>query len=207
MSEAETRPAAAPSFDAGALEDRERIVLDELGREVDAWVTFQGLRRQLGVHQQALSRTLRRLESAGLVQHDGKGYQLTDRGATALQGRPLAPAAKTMTVLEAVLPPHMSAADVTAQLSRRWFGGLRWYAQSEGPGETSLHWVPETGRGRVTVRVSGATLSLELQGDAGSPASYAAMRPVLAALAELYGLVPQARDPLQAFAWGERYSA
>jgi biotin operon repressor len=204
VNEAERRPPEA----AGApLEDRERTVLAELSREMDAWVTFQGLRRQLGVHQQALARTLRRLEDQGLVQHDGKGYQLTDRGAALLRGQPLPAQGQAFTVLEALLPPHLTAEDVAASLSRRWFGGLRWYAQSEAAGEVALHWVPETGKGRVTVRVQGAALTLEVQGDAASPASYAALRPVMAALAELYGLMPQARDGLATFALGAGFSA
>ena len=186
---AETPLPPASALAAPAIEDRERSVLAELAREVDAWVTFQGLRRQLGVHQQALARTLRRLEADGLVAHDGKGYQLTDRGATALQGHAFPrPAAAPLPVLEALLPPHVGAGDVAAQLSRRWFGGLRWYAQSEGPGETVLHWMTESGKGRVTVRVHGGALTLEVQADpSDATGGFSAARPVLAALAELYG--------------------
>ncbi len=187
----------APSFAVAALEDRDRTVLAELAREVDAWVTFQGLRRQLGVHQQALARTLRRLEADGLVAHDGKGYQLTDRGAAALQGHAFPrPAAPPLPLLEALLPPHLGAGDVAAQLSRRWFGGLRWYAQSEGPGETVLHWMTENGKGRVTVRVHGGALRMEVQADPEDPTGgFSAARPVLAALAEIYGGAPKV-DPL-----------
>lgn len=180
-------PAASPAPVQAGLEERERDILSELAREVDAWVTFQGLRRQLGVHQQALARTLRRLESSGLISHAGKGYQLTDAGFAVLRGskaslapRPVVP------ILQALLPPHVSVGDVAAQLSRRWFGGLRWYGQSEGPGETTLHWMAE--RARVTVRISPGSVTLEVEDEPGSPAKpFAAARPVLAALAELYG--------------------
>lgn len=201
MAEPTSPPALPPNFaPAAALEERDRSVLAELAREMDAWVTFQGLRRQLGVHQQALSRTLRRLEADGLVAHDGKGYQLTDRGAQALQGHAWRPApAKPLPVLEALLPPHVAPGDVAAQLARRWFGGLRWYAQSEGPGETTLHWLTEVGKGRVSVRIHGGAVTLEVQPDAHDPTQgFAAVRPVLAALAELYGAAPPVTkvDPL-----------
>lgn len=188
MAEAEPGPAAHPLPAAAAptLEERERSVLAELARELDAHVSFQGLRRQLGVHQQALARTLRRLQAQGLVANDGRGYQLTDRGSAALRGAlPLAPARAAVPVVQALLPPHVGAGDVTAQLARRWFGGLRWYGHSEGPGETSLRWV--AGKGMVTVRVSGGTVTLEVE-DADDASRFAAARPVLAALAELYGL-------------------
>ncbi|HUR69399.1 MAG TPA: MarR family transcriptional regulator [Candidatus Thermoplasmatota archaeon] len=191
MSEADAPPFPAPPPQqpaAPALEDRERDVLSELAREVDAWVTFQGLRRQLGVHQQALARTLRRLEAQGLISHHGKGYQLTQMGYSSLRGVvPRAAAQRpVLPLVQALLPPHLSPGDVAAHLSRRWFGGLRWYGQSEGPGETTLHWMAE--RARVTVRVSSGSVTLEVEDAPGNDAkTFAAARPVLAALAELYG--------------------
>lgn len=193
MAEVDAGPAPQPlpSTPAGAapvdLEERERDVLSELAREVDAWVSFQGLRRQLGVHQQALARVLRRMEQQGLVAHEGRGYQLTAVGLASLRGeatrersRPVLP------VLTAILPPHVQPRDVAAQLSRRWFGGLRWYGQSEAPGETSLHWLAD--RIKVTVRVSAGNVTLEVEDTPGShEKAFAAARPVLAALSELYG--------------------
>lgn len=207
-------PAAGPAPDApSGLEERERSVLAELAREVDAWVSFQGLRRQLRVHQQALVRTLRRLQQDGLVAHDGKGYQLTDRGVAALRGHSaLARAPETaapVTLLEALLPPHAGQGDVAAQLARRWFGGLRWFGQSEGPGETALHWVAEPGNARVTVRVSAGAITLEVAPDPADPArGFAAVRPLLGALAEVYGMGGAApRDPLQGYRGASGFSA
>lgn len=189
MAEADAGPAPhpLPATSSPALEDRERSVLHELAREVDAWVTFQGLRRQLGVHQQALARVLRRLEQQGLVAHHGKGYQLTDSGLAALRGASTRePTRPVLPVLTAILPPYVQPQDVAAQLSRRWFGGLRWYGQSEGPGETSLHWLAD--RTKVTVRVSAGSVTLEVEDTPGShDKAFAAARPVLAALSELYG--------------------
>lgn len=187
---AEADPGASTSHalsaPAPALEAREQSILSELGREVDQQVSFQGLRRQLGVHQQALARVLRRLESQGLVAHVEKGYQLTDAGHAALRGAGRRETHAALPLLQALLPPHVQPQDVAAQLSRRWFGGLRWYGQSEGPGETSLHWI--AGKARVTVRISPGSVLLEVE-EAGQDATlaFAAARPVLAALAELYG--------------------
>lgn len=189
MSDAESPPLAQPlpPQASASLEDRERDILAELAREIDAWVSFQGLRRQLGIHQQALARTLKRLESSGWVAHAGKGYQLTDAGFALLREQKVAAASRPVVpVLQALLPPHVSVGDVAAQLSRRWFGGLRWYGQSEGPGETTLHWMAE--RTRVTVRISPGSVTLEVEDAPGSQAqTFGAARPVLAALAEIYG--------------------
>lgn len=190
MAEAEPMPVtdlATASPASSSLEDREREVLAELARDFDAQVSFQGLRRQLGVHQQALARTLRRLESQGLIAHQGRGYHITDAGNAALAGdRSRASSRAVLPVVQALLPPHVGPGDVAAQLARRWFGGLRWYGQSEGPGETSLHWVAD--RARVTLRVTPGAVTLEVEDAPGSPSrAFSAARPVLAALAELYG--------------------
>lgn len=184
---AEAPPPSSTPTPSPPLEERERSVLVELARELDAWVTFQGLRRQLGVHQQALARTLRRLEQQGLIAHAGKGYQLTGAGFSALRSaRPAAADARpAIPIVHALLPPHVQPDAVASQLSRRWFGGLRWYGQSEGPGETSLHWMAD--KTRVTVRVGAGGVTLEVE-DTGDARAYAAARPVLAALSELYGL-------------------
>lgn len=188
-------PLPSPPPEQAPLEDRERSVLAELARELDASVSFQGLRRQLGLHQQALTRTLRRLEDAGLVTRAERGYHLTDLGARALRDRiERAPRAHTATLVQALLPPHVAGGEVAAQLARRWFGGLRWYGQSDGPGETTLHWVVEPGKQRVTVRVTAGSITLEADVPPQDASRvYAAARPVLAAIAEIYG-VPPARE-------------
>lgn len=177
---------AHPHAYAPALEDRERSVLAELGRESEAWVSFQGLRRTLGVHQQALARVLRRLEAQGLVAHGGQGYQLTAAGHAALSGAPGVVARAQLPVLQALLPSHVDARAVAEQLSRRWFGGLRWYGMSEGPGEWTLHWM--AGRARVTMRVATGSVHVEVEDGVEEAArTFAALRPILAALAEVYG--------------------
>lgn len=197
------------SLDEGAttsqLEDRERAVLAELAREGEARVAFQGLRRRLELHQEALARTLRRLERDGLVAHDDKGYKLTEQGFAALRGLALHHGRReVLPVLQAVLPPQVTAESVAEHLAHRWFRGLRWYGQSEAPGETTLTWLAEPGNGLVRVRVTGGTLSLEVEMAPASPGrSFAAARSVLSALAELYGLAPDAPDVASAGAYGD----
>jgi Mn-dependent DtxR family transcriptional regulator len=185
-------PAAAQT----SLEPREQAVLAELAREGEARVAFQGLRRRLELHQEALSRTLRRLEREGLVAHDDKGYRLTEQGFAALRGLPLHHGRReVLPVVQAVLPPHVSAEGVAEHLAQRWFRGLRWYGQSEAPGETTLTWLAEPGNAMVRVRVAGGTLSLEVEVSPTAPGQgFAAARSVLAALAEVYGLGSEGND-------------
>src|SRR5687768_14684670 len=58
------------------LPERERDVLTELARAQGGRIGFQALRRRLGLHPQALTRTLRHLETSGFIQRDDLGYGL-----------------------------------------------------------------------------------------------------------------------------------
>lgn len=188
---------------AAPLEPRERDVLAELARDVEASVSFQGLRRQLGLHQQALTRTLRRLEAAGLVARDPHGYQLTPEGERAARVPGSAVAPPSLVLVHALLPPHVTAAEAAALLARRWFGGLRWHGRSDAPGETSLHWVVESGNERVSLRIRDGSLALDAEVlDADAARAFAAARPVLVALAELYGIPPPKGEVAATFAGG-----
>jgi uncharacterized protein YjhX (UPF0386 family) len=182
------RPSVEPVPDLG---DREVAVLSEIAREGEASVAFQGLRRRLYLHQEALSRTLRRLSREGFVARDeGGGYRLTEQGFVALRGRAPARARRDpLTVAQALLPPHVTTDMVVGQLARRWFRGLRWYGRAEGPGETTLAWLAEPSNATVRVRVGSGTVALEVETPGGIPReAFGAARGVLAAVAELYGM-------------------
>lgn len=172
-------------------DDRAEAVLAELAREGEARVAFQALRRQLDLHQQVLTRTLRRLEEDGLVQRDEAGYGLTEAGQ-ALLTRPASAPAPAIAVAEALLPPQVSQAHVIGHLAKRWFDGLRWYGQVVGPDETTLIWHTEPSGQAVRVRLRAHAFTLELEGPTSSKAPYLSARGLLAALAELYGMDPEA---------------
>lgn len=187
--------AAAPK-----VPERDASVLAELAREPDGQVAFQGLKRSLSLHQQVLARTLKRLAEDGLVAKDVSGYRLTEQGFAALAKsgapRPDAPAREILSVVQAVLPPHVAPKDVADRLERRWFKGLRWYGRTDGPGETTLTWVAPPADPRVVVRVSGGAVNVEIE-MVEDGAGFVAVRGILAALAEAYGSVaPKGRGPL-----------
>ncbi|HVL88188.1 MAG TPA: Lrp/AsnC family transcriptional regulator [Candidatus Thermoplasmatota archaeon] len=183
----EASPGPVPSID-----ERDARVLSELAQDCEATVAFQGLRRRLHVHQQALARALKRLQDDGLVAHDENGYRLTDAGCrvAVAMGAVSAPrlAAPSVPILQALLPPHVSSEAVVERLSGRWFRGLRWYGKSEGPGETTLTWLAEPDGSAVRVRMSGGSFAVEAEGPLGSTKAFAASRHIVAAVADLYGV-------------------
>lgn len=188
-------PGDAPPPRLAAPDDRDARVLSELGRDAESRVAFTGLKRRLGVHQQVLARTLRRLEESGWVRREEGGYRLTEDGYAALKGVPRPKAAvETLAIVQALLPPHARADDVAARMERRWFAGLRWYGRSEAPGEITLTWLNEHSGIAVRVRLAGHALNVEAEVPQGDEAAaYAALKPLLAALAEVYETPKAAR--------------
>lgn len=145
-------------------------VLDALAAEPDGVVGFQGLRRRLGAHPEALRRALRRLEEDGLAERvaggptgsEPPGYRATDEGACMAQPAPT----EATEVLRVPLPPDVDAAAVAAALAGRWSGPLRPYARSEGPGETSVLFLREPEGTIVRVRLLAGLLIVEAEGGA-----------------------------------------
>lgn len=170
-------------------ESREARVLAALAEHDDGAVAFSGLRRRLGLHQQVLSRTLRRLEREGLVAHETAGYRATPQGSAAVRPAMTEPARPVLTLVHALLPPEVEAADVSKVLARRWFGGLRWYAESESLGETTLTWLTDEG-GHVRVRVSAGALTVEAEPDEAGEPAFPPLRALVAAVADIYAAGP-----------------
>src|SRR6266702_4257168 len=55
--------------------DDQALVMEMLSAESDSTYTFQGLKRRLGLHQEKLTRILRRLEDDNLVAKTEEGYR------------------------------------------------------------------------------------------------------------------------------------
>ena len=124
---------------------REQRILDALAG--DGTVSFQGLKRLLGLHPQALSRSLRRLQGAGLVLGDQAGYRVahpalpeTASGSSLLPHIPV----ENSATLAAVLLENPEAARLLEQaLAGRWFRSLRWLGKARSAGVTILAWLVE----------------------------------------------------------------
>ena len=56
-------------------------ILSALGSEKDAQdLSFQGIKRKLGLHQETLSRALRRLQRDGYIEHLDHSYRISPKG-------------------------------------------------------------------------------------------------------------------------------
>jgi hypothetical protein len=161
-----------PSFDSRPA-DGEDLVMDMLTSEADATYSFQGMKRKLGLHQEKLTRILKRLEDDNLVLRTDDGYKVLS-----------APRRKTRhhvdgePVIRGHLPPGIDAENLTRSLKGRWFKNFRWLGYSNAETGQSLYWITEDGRFQVSVLLSPLEILVwshaTEEKEAGSPVSVAA---------------------------------
>src|SRR5207245_729242 len=129
----------------------------------DKQYTFNGLARKLGMHQQSLSRALRRLEDAGLVQKTENGYTLSKNLRSILVKKSridLENLSKKISkqylqfaqILQLYIPTTVKVEQVVNRLVGKWFGNLRWIGLIEGDGGYILQWA-NTDKYKVNLKI------------------------------------------------------
>ena len=117
----------------------------------DNQYTFNGLVRKLKIHQQSLTRSLHRLENAGLVKKTDYGYKLAKNLDSILVKKSrvdLENLSKCISndsdqfeqILQLYIPGDVSIESVINKLLGKWFGTLRWMGIVEGDGGYVLQW-------------------------------------------------------------------
>jgi DNA-binding MarR family transcriptional regulator len=136
------------------FQTNDKKVLSLLNQDSDVndnQYTFNGLVRKLGIHQQSLTRSLHRLETAGLVKKTDYGYKLTKNLDSILVKKSridLENLSKNIShqynqfeqILQLYIPNDITVEDVINKLLGKWFGTLRWIGIVEGDGGYVLQW-------------------------------------------------------------------
>ncbi|MDQ3947852.1 MAG: MarR family transcriptional regulator [Thermoproteota archaeon] len=122
--------------------------------------SFKGLMRKLNLHQQSLSRALRRLEEMELVEKSPVGYQLSKAGATAmsriefLQQQQHKPKGREyMQLLQTYIPLNVKASEVMRHLIGKWFKNLRWIGMIRSDTGYTLQWTSDDGAFQINLRL------------------------------------------------------
>src|SRR5205823_3964769 len=135
-------------FESRRLDDQ-ALVMEMLSMETDATYTFQGLKRRLGLHQEKLTRILRRLEDNNLVAKTDEGYRTLKHSRKATQhlvnGEP---------VIRGQLPPGIDSQGLLGKIKSRWFKNFRWIGYANGTDELSLYWITEDNKFQVRIQLS-----------------------------------------------------
>ena len=127
--------------------------MNMLSSESDATYTFQGMRRRLGLHQEKLTRILKRLEDDNLVLKTDEGYRVMHSSRKSPHhlndGEP---------VIRGQLPPGIDKQILASKLKGRWFKNFRWLGHSTSESGPSLYWITEDGRFQIVVRLGSSEI-------------------------------------------------
>ena len=124
----------------------------ELLNEAGSNYSFKGLMRKLNLHQQSLSRALRRLEELGLVERTSFGYKLGRRNVVS-QERKKAKGIEYTQLLQTYIPGSVKSSEVLRQLAGKWFKNLRWLGMIESGTGYTLQWTSEDGTFQINLRL------------------------------------------------------
>ncbi len=149
----------SPNFEDFDPDEREREVLKLLASEQNAHFSFQGLRRRLGLHQETLTRTLKRLEEASVIERSPEGYKLKGAGTgytfTVGTNQSLA-----KPIINAYLPSQVDVTVLFQKLRGRWFSNFRWLGYSHDGNLLSMSWISEDGRMQLQARIGGGKITI-----------------------------------------------
>jgi len=154
-----------PAIDPGEeveefdLDDREIEVLKLLSSEQNAHFSFQGLRRRLGLHQETLTRTLKRLEDVHAIERSPDGYALRDPGSNfsfTVRANPT----YSKPIVEAYLPAQVDVTVLFQRLRGKWFGNFRWLGYSHDGNLLSMSWISEDGRLELQARINSDKITI-----------------------------------------------
>src|SRR5215207_4179686 len=130
---------------ANDLRNNDRKILLLLNEEMWSTYSFKALERKLDIHQQSLSRALRRLRELELIEKTPAGYKLIKKNmflsSTIMESgqvsgeeepEPLEPRKNTRKrfnqLIQICIPIRNNNTEMVAnKLVGRWFGSLRWF--------------------------------------------------------------------------------
>lgn len=143
-------------------------ILHAIGDDIDVReLSFQGIRRKLGLHQETLSRALHRLQRDGYVERLEHAYKVSLKGMnTILSGHhqstaKAAPGPYSVVLLNAILPNDLNVQKLIDSLSFRWFGNLRWLGSTMSAESATLSWITnETGL-KISMRIRDNAVAIE----------------------------------------------
>jgi hypothetical protein len=142
--------------------DRSLHLLSLLSDQPNGEVTFQGLKRKLGWHQEIVFRTLKRLEQDGLLlKTPSGGYRLNPASSSHTPSHLDTIREDITPVTQLWLPKNMDIDPLTSMLKNTWFGNWRWYGYHEDNSMQILTWISEDGYFWVNLRILNGVAFIE----------------------------------------------
>jgi len=152
------------------LRNNDNRILSLLNQESGSNYSFKGLMRKLNLHQQSLSRALRRLEYLEYIAKSPEGYSLTQKaksiltnlGSTAsFEEKTAGDKSRFTQIIQTYIPMNIKLQEIVDQLANRWFSNLRWAGLIVGETEYILQWTNEKNTFQVRLRISSGYLIVD----------------------------------------------
>jgi DNA-binding transcriptional ArsR family regulator len=142
--------------------NKEKSVLQVIIEESLTNFIFDGIKRKTGMHQETLSRTLARLEHAGIITKTSEGYVVADNAKEHFP-IPLGYSSSSIHVplIQTMLPQDVDLECILSGLQGKWFGTLRWFGRSKTESNITLKWLTEDGKVQIEALFSDSSLSIE----------------------------------------------
>jgi DNA-binding HxlR family transcriptional regulator len=137
------------------LRDNDRKILSLLNDEIASTYSFKALERKLNIHQQSLSRALKRLVDLDLIEKTTAGYKLFEKNNSIsnailenirlLEEEESSEAKKTRKrfdqLIQIRIPIRYNIKLIINHLIGKWFGNLRWFGIIKKETGIILQWV------------------------------------------------------------------
>jgi DNA-binding Lrp family transcriptional regulator len=167
-------------FEGGLeVDEAEAEVLKALSTSADGEFSFTGIKRTLGMHQEKLSRILRRLERYGLINRGEHGYRLSEKARRVVSRE----RSRGYVLVDVKVNDEGLVLAGIVSLRGKWIEDLRWLGYGLENGAHTLRWVSQDGALTITLRYRGGRLRVE-----SSENTKEANRAALAILRKAYEL-------------------
>jgi DNA-binding MarR family transcriptional regulator len=138
------------------LRDNDRKILSLLNDEIVSTYSFKALERKLNIHQQSLSRALKRLVELDLIEKVPAGYKLIEKNnfisnATLENSKLLEDEEESFRVkktrkrfdqlIQIRIPIKYNIKSIINHLIGKWFGNLRWFGIIKKETGSTLQWI------------------------------------------------------------------
>lgn len=144
------------------------VILSAMGDDEETKeISFQGMKRKLGLHQETLSRALHRLQRDGYVERLEHAYKISQKGMSTISHvRPRTHVVESkdpysVTLLSAKLPSEFNVDYLVNMLSYKWFGNLRWLGSTQSSNSATLSWITSDTSLKISLRIKDDTLTIE----------------------------------------------
>jgi DNA-binding transcriptional ArsR family regulator len=167
-------------FEGGLeVDEAEAEVLKALSSAADGEFSFTGIKRTLGMHQEKLSRILKRLERYGLINRGEHGYRLSEKARRVVSRE----RSRGYVLVDVKVNDEGLVLAGIVSLRGKWIEDLRWLGYGLENGAHTLRWVSQDGALTITLRYRVGRLRVE-----SSENTKEANRAALAILRKAYEL-------------------